>query len=537
MAFEVEERFQQRKGLVMKRQRMYLFERAYVDYATRLQDFRRALWRTCSNIWTCFWSGPGSTAIEYILRIAIVITVIGLDVLYVRDQQARGLSVSFDTVLVILVIDVFAFIVLLGWKPVLHFAARVVSGAAASGLILVLAVLAIVLAMLVFLPYLLVLFALTALSFVVFLPMRVAHSIWLLYRRIVYRCPYDDCSHSGLPIHICPCGHQYDDLQPSFYGIFYHTCRHSDGTEVKLPTMDFLGRNKLSRLCGRCKRPLVHSSLGELPEWPIVVVGGANTGKTLLLLQATRRLQQQLGALPGGTVRIDSEEQKHIYQRQIEQLDRGGVVGKTAGGTATAFGLAVRIPKRLRCLLYLFDRPGEDFATMQRFGQMQVIQHLKGILLLVDPFSLPMLYDYVHRLGDGLAPSEESFERVVHNLINGVNLMLVRQPTDRCDVPLAVVMSKADALPTEDFSFLANLFPGEERTADDLLHARGRQALERLGGGRGIHLLERKFSRVQYFVCTALGRMPDPHDTSPFQPVGVTNPFLWLVGLDRSDRS
>ena len=520
----------------MARQRMYLFERAYIDYGTRIRTFGSKLWEICGNIWNWFWRGPGGRALDIILRASVIIVAIILCVLYVRYENSHGRGFSLSTLGAIVVIFVFASIVLWGWKAPLHFATRLLAGVSASGSILVLSVVAIALALAVFSSYLLLLFALTAFSFVIFLPMRAGQELSLLYRRIAYRCPYDDCSGQGLPIHICSCGQQYTDLLPSFYGIFYHTCRH--GTqEVKLPTMDFLGRNKLPRLCGTCKRPLILSSIGELSERPIVVVGGPSAGKTIFLRQATRQLRKHLSTLPSARVHIDSEEQEHALTQDLMQLDQGQVIAKTAGNIMQAFGLAVRIPKkRVNSLLYLYDAPGEHFLTMERFGQKQVLRHLAGIILLVDPFSLPGLSDHAHRLAASLQPSEIPFYNIVSVLINGVNQMLVRRPVDKCDVPLAVVISKADALPWKDLPFLANLGPDHPIDLDNSLYStRCREALEKLGEGRSIRALEQKFSNMQYFACSALGRMPNGKNTAPFQPLGVAEPFLWLLRISTND--
>lgn len=518
----------------MSRQRMYLFERAYVDYAAGLRRFVGNIRRTCADIWGWFWSGAGAIVIEILLRLAIVITAIGLGLLYIRyeNDQGRGFSAGMFFALVGIVL--FTLLVLWGWKAPVHLVARALSGTTASGLILALAALAIAVAIVVFTPYLLALFALTALSFVVFLPMRAYHTLWLLYRRIAYRCPYeDDGGAHGLPIHICSCGRRYDDLQPSFYGIFHHTCRHADGTEEKLPTLDFLGRNKLDRLCRGCRRPLALSSFGELAERPIVVVGGPFVGKTIFLRQATRQLRERLSALPGGTVRIDPPAQERELDADLLRLDSGETLAKTSGDAKHAFGLAVRVPGRLRCLLYLFDAPGEDFLTVERFGQKRVLQHVTGITLLVDPFSLPALAERAQNLSADIRPSQTPFQRVVDILIASVNLMLIRRPTDRCDVPLAVVLTKADAFPTTDFPFLAGLCPDHARPPDESLSARCQGALKQLGGERGVRMLEQKFVHVRYFACTTLGRIPGAGDTRPFQPVGVAEPLLWLLGEDR----
>ena len=40
-----------------------------------------------------------------------------------------------------------------------------------------------------------------------------------------------------------------------------------------------------------------------------------------------------------------------------------------------------------------------------------------------------------------------------------------------------------------------------------------------------------QFRDVRFFSCTALGRMPDEDDHSPFTPSGVLEPLLWILGM------
>ncbi len=507
------------------RHRMYLFERAYVDYVSWLRRFSARLWRLCQDVWYWFWQGGGATAIEWILRLVVAATAVGLTILYIRYELDHGRSYSFSMAGNVLVIAVFAFMILWGWKAVVHFVARITSGLLASGVILCFTALALLAAILVFVPYLLALLALTLLSFAAFVPMRLAHSFWLLRRRITYRCPYDDCSYSGLPIHLCPAGHRYDDLQPSFYGIFYHICQHADGAKVRLPTMDFLGRNKLERLCGSCQRPLIFSTIGELAEQPVAIIGGPGAGKTIFIRQAVRQLQVEIKTMPNGVFQIEAAAQRQQVENDLRLLDKGQVLAKTAGDVMQALGITIRISRKQQFLLYLFDAPGEHFLAMDQFARKQVLQHMKGIILLVDPFSLPALMESDGRFD--FSPAAFSFHRIVEVLIAGVNQMILARPTDQCAIPLAIVLSKADALPVKEYPFLQELCPNGQFSRDN---GRIRQALNDLGGNRSIHALERKFTNIHYFVATALGRPPDHLDVTPFRPVGVTDPFLWLLG-------
>lgn len=522
----------------MARKRMYLFERAYVDYKSVVTRFFERVRETSAKLWHWFWKGPGSTGIEMTLRVAIILAIIGLGVLFYFYEKKHGRDFSAAMFAQVIGIGVFASLVLWSWKAPVHFAARGVTGATAAAVIVLSGVLLIIPAVGVFSVYLAALFVLTALSILVFLPMRGIHAMWLLKRRITYRCPYDDCSFSGLPIHICPeCGEEYPDLKPGFYGIFHHICRHNDG-ETKLPTLNSPGRKKLERLCGGCKRPLVFSSIGEIAEHPIALVGGPGSGKTVFFRQAVRKIRERLTKIPGSKIRFDSQTQESQFNYDLKLLDNGQLPAKTLDeDMIQAFGLEVRVPRRLECLLYLFDSPGEHFQAVGKIGRKQVMRHLSGIVLLVDPFSLPALQTYGQQMGqqigEQLKPSATPFQRIVEVLVGGVNLMGASRNGGPSRVPLAVVLSKTDALPLQDFPFLRELC-----TLDNpgMHHSGCRTALEKLGGGRGIHILEQRFANIRYFACSALGRMPDWNDSRPFQPVGVSDPVLWLLGLESVPR-
>jgi hypothetical protein len=243
---------------------------------------------------------------------------------------------------------------------------------------------------------------------------------------------------------------------------------------------------------------------------------------------------RHFSSLPGGTARLDSEVQQQEFDTQVAQLDRGEILAKTMGLAMHALGLAVRASKGLRCLMYFFDKPGEYFETMRQFGQLQGVEGLKGIVLLVDPFSSPELSAQTKWMSDQLKPSETALPKVVASLINAVDMTLLQgQPNQVCTVPLAVVIGKIDAFEPqlkELFPFLAGIGPSSSPDGDEQMSALCRNAISKLGDSTSIRSLELKFSTIRYFACTALGRMPELRNRSPFQPKGVIEPFLWLLG-------
>lgn len=508
----------------MARRRMYLFERAYRDFFTRLRSLLIRLRAASGSLWGWFYHGAGAKAWELLLNIAVVAGSMLACGYYIRFERSQGRGFSANMAFVVAFIFVEVFVLLWSWKAPVHFTAKGLSAISAAGTVLVLALAVALAAVAIFIPYLLVLLTLTVLSLVVFLPMRAAHWFWLQRYRITYKCPYDDCPRRRLmPVHVCSCGAEYEDLQPSFYGIFHHVCRHGDKNH-KLPTMDFLGRNRLPRLCGGCRRPLLHTSLGQLREWPIFVMGGPNVGKSVFLAQGIREISKVLGSQPGATVCLDSEQQQREHAEQLRSLDRGQVLSKTAGDVMTAYGLAVRIPKGLRALIYFFDKRGEYFEKMRDFGRMRGIEGLNGILLLVDPFSLPALEEHASLMrGEDLSPSP--FHNVAANLILAIEQMLPGSQNRQCDVPLGIVLSKADAFPVESHPFLAGLVSRDPGSSAKLC----RDAMEKLGASNSVRMLEQKFKHVRYFACSSLGRAPDVRNASPFRAAGVLEPLLWLL--------
>jgi len=506
----------------MQGSRLYVHQRVFRRYGQPLRRVADTYACAVRGVKSWFVDGLGELIIRWLVIAAGALALLYVAISASRDDYLTGNGMASAVGSFLLVIFILGIFLAIYTYVVYRISTSLAALAGFLGMSLVGIILGAAVAF-IFALALAVLFLWTILSALFFFPLRFGHSCWLLYRKIKHKCPYDDCRHTGLPIHVCSCGAEYPDLEPNRYGIFHHSCQHGQES-VKLPTL--FGRNRLPRLCGGCHRPLIHTSLGELREWPVFVVGAPNAGKTMFLAQAVRRLIDTLSRQPHAVVHIDSDGQQRDHTGQLELLDHGRVLAKTAEGTAAALGIAVRIPKGLHALVYLFDKPGEYFQSMQRFGRLQAIEGLRGAILVVDPFSLPAL-EGQDPGRPGLAP-EVPFYTVAANLIHAVEAMLPGREKGT-DLPLAVVLSKADALPANLFPFLTGLVGVDHENPDDL-NERCRQALERLGATETMRMLQQKFQTVRYFSCTATGRVPDAKDRSSFRPAGVEAPLLWLLG-------
>lgn len=520
---------------------MYLFERAYIDYLGRLTHFGRWFLNTCVRVWQCFWRGRGANVIEMLLRVCVVTSGIAFGALYVVYEKSHGRSFSAGTVFAFVLIAVYVTVLMWGWKAPVHIMARAAAGAVASGAILLLAIGSMVTLLVFFALYLFLLSLLTALSFVVFLPILGYQKLKRWGKGITFECGYDQCptkrgKSNPLPVHICECGAEYSNLYPNFYGIQNHVCRHPShpGGEKKLPTSDSRGRNKLRRKCSVCEGELIQTELGLVAPHSVFVVGDTGSGKTVFIAQAVRRLCERLSRIPDAEARIGADIQKEQLDEQCERLDKGQVLAASIGTVMEGLGVVLRVPNILRnTLLYLYDAPGEHFQTMSRFGQKQAIQNAKGVVLIADPLTMGAVSGSSHADAEG-----SPFSDIAGNLANTVSMLENKGGPAKSDIPLAVVLTKCDELRVDGHSLIEEIYETDAHNAEGkVFNQRCRQTLQQLAGANAIQTIEQKFSNVNYFACSALGRDPDTPDSSPFEATRVVEPLLWLLGLDRNTGS
>lgn len=516
------------------RQRMYIFERAYVDYIARLRKAFSLLTDNSRKVCRWFWSGYGSVCMEYVLQAAVAISGIIFGILYVNYDRSVGGGFGFGTIFAFALIAGYVALLMWGWKAPVHVGARAASAAAAGGVLATAGMAVLAAGSALFSLYLIGLVTVTGLTVIVFGPIRLYLWIYMRVKKLTYDCPCDQCPPRGsaLPIYLCACGHAYTDLQPSFYGIFHHRCHHDDGTHVDLPTLDMLGRSKLPQFCPTSGQPMVYGRVGLARRYPIVVVGPTRAGKTVFLTQAARELWTRINAGGDRMATLMPEEE---LKQKMDLLDSGQTPDATTGAVSSSVGVFVQRKDRRRkkMIIEIFDEPGEVYESIDRFAQKQVMQRAGGIILLIDPFSLPKLAGHATRAGLDAAQARTTMTATIDNLVHLVAMMRDRDADQKFSIPLSVVISKADELPTLEMSWLANLYTTNGEVVDEkALSDRCRNALSNLGIAQKILLIEQNFSNVRYFACSALGRRFVPGDRRPFKAAGVGKPFLWLLRDD-----
>lgn len=292
------------------------------------------------------------------------------------------------------------------------------------------------------------------------------------------------CSHPGCyqpfprPEYGCPgCDARHRDLVPGRHGVLRRVCRCGAG----LPTSVLLGRGRLTGYCPHCHRPLA-SGVGQAPLVHLPVVGGPAAGKTTYTHLAVDALD--------GVGFADPHEAEGFAER-VSALRGGTPVPRTVVELARATVLNVTLDDARKCLLYLFDPPGEHYTSSDRIAWQRYLDLATGLLLVVDPLTLDgvrrsLTYHEVAMLSD-VPPSTEDPAHVIDRLVGALRTRTDGGRLDR----IAVVVTKIDAL---------------RRTAvgQPLIHGTGpdpvRDWLERAGWGNPMRTLDRMAGEVRYFM-------------------------------------
>ncbi|HLM67480.1 MAG TPA: hypothetical protein VK358_08135, partial [Longimicrobium sp.] len=363
--------------------------------------------------------------------------------------------------------------------------------------------------------HVLVLVSLLAVIYTAFTVVYLAERGYLLVKRFFTVCP--SCHTTApLPEYFCPgCRAVHRRLIPSSYGILHHTCECGH----KLPSTFFLGRGALSSRCpnAECAQALEQSHT-ESRKLFVPVTGAKSVGKSAFLHTALQELVEhragELGLSPSFVEAATEREFEHTRG----QFARGRRPDVTMDALPRALTLQLERTGQSPRLLYLYDPAGEAFASTEGAGLHRYQEYLSGLVFLVDPFGIPAVADeYRAQLAahkDALRPSTVPVEDTFARILIGMEEFFGLKKGERIRVPVAVVLSKADAFDLEDRigeravdARTATAPAGTSRVAvrDALI----RDQLRAWGEGAFVQQVEMRCAKVRFFTCSSLGRMPD----------------------------
>jgi hypothetical protein len=362
-----------------------------------------------------------------------------------------------------------------------------------------------------------------------------AYASWY---RIFVRCP--SCyTHMRIPLYVCPgCAAEHSRLWPSAYGVLSHRCK---GCGTRLPTLDAIGRRNLVRKCQNpeCGHPM-NRRIGELTNLHIPVIGGPSAGKSNLIFMSTRALVGWAADTKRLTVEFPDPQHEARYARNLLEFDAGRPLEKTPDITPQAYNVSLKpAHSRVGRILYVYDAAGEAYMALENTGQQKFFDYVDGLLFVVDPFSIDTFVHEHRQEIDGIRTSlrpcrlgvMETYERMIEVLEQSMGV----KPHAHFVQPLAVVVSKTDALALEDRigTPAARRLMAQDPSyvlEGDAIDALVERFLVEHGLGNFVRSLRMRFRHVKFFSGSALGRLPQANEAAPFVPVRALDPMAWILG-------
>ncbi|MBI3248803.1 MAG: hypothetical protein HYZ50_20060 [Deltaproteobacteria bacterium] len=267
-------------------------------------------------------------------------------------------------------------------------------------------------------------------------------------------------------------------------------------------------------VCAICRTPLPASQQHSLPPFPVAVLGGTGTGKTVWLLQS-------LAALCNETKHQEGPEARFALAEQYEKFSRshGGLkMGRWPMTTSTNVPIALCVnvtTSGSKSQLYVYDLAGVECREAARLRRHLYLQHVRGVVFMIDPFALPQVREkYAAQLKHtrtNVRPSSTPAEDILSALLQTLHEV---GGQDTRQLAVAAILSKTEAFDLGRQIDAAGASNTEQHAC--------RQSLIAWGGGHTVRALEHHFASVAYFRCrVGTTGLQSPH-----------RPLLWLMGMD-----
>lgn len=374
--------------------------------------------------------------------------------------------------------------------------------------------------------------------------------LMLKLRRVSLVC--DNChSRYTLPVYICPsCGAKHPQLVPGRYGALHHTC----DCGAKLASSLLVAKNPrrdLDAICPNCWISGRESNVQGSGSRTILipVVGGESAGKSALITAYAKDIIDTKAPAKGLTCEFYNDEKKLKYEAMSSNYDQG-VVDKTATVTdsdmssATSFSFYLAGPTlNPKRLIQLYDIAGETFVSNDEHEQQRQYEHCDGLVLVIDPLSLPQAEaQFGHELasGDRSAISSARLEDVMSALSNNLRETTKLNRKGQLDTPLAVVLSKVDEAPVLETRLgtgaadrLKAVDAEKFANSYDAMDFLCRQFLVDMDMADVVDIIEQDFKNSRFFAVSAIGHMAG--DGTGFQPKNVDLVMDWIMSQSDPD--
>lgn len=323
----------------------------------------------------------------------------------------------------------------------------------------------------------------------------------LWFHGIRQPCPV--CSEKTEPAkYFCKsCGTEHKEtLIPSQYGVLRHHCANCNDT---LPTMLlFSKKRELPHRCKNCNHEIKAGVVGK--DKHIAFVGGQSSGKTCLLIKTVQELMEKKGVIP-------EVEQERDFQKLLRLMEQGQVPPKTQKkNDYRAFQVALK-KGRFPYHFYFYDIAGENFEDATDTRAQRFFRTVESIVFVFDPYAIHSFSKKQGLTGKFQHASQDPLD-ILRNLVQGLEKFNSRNKRTK-NIFLNIMLVKTDT------GYLPPLQGAQSATKSALL----RQFLqEDLDQRAFTDYAEHHFTKVSYHCVSALGRIPSPSDTSPFEPENLS---------------
>lgn len=233
----------------------------------------------------------------------------------------------------------------------------------------------------------------------------------------------------------------------------------------------------------------------------IVFVGGRTAGKTCLMIQSTRYMLKKGAEIP----ELDQQRDFELLKSRIEH-------GQVPDATSPkhiyrAFQMILKkgvFPYHL----FFYDLAGEKFEHAQDAATHRFFATLDAVVFAFDPYSIPE-FKQDHLPPAGVAVATQDPLELIRNLSQVIARYNSKGKAKK--IVLNVLLVKSDTGYLNLFSS-NHIVQGKSDSGEMI-----KQFIKaELGQGAFIHHIEQHFDKINYFQVSALGRIPDPQNTSPF---------------------
>lgn len=351
-----------------------------------------------------------------------------------------------------------------------------------------------------------------------------AERVYLAFRGFLTVCPACH-ARTSLPVYLCDgCKVPHRRLLPSSHGTFHHHCSCGQ----KLPATFFLNRGRLASRCGKCGHFLSRTH-SETTKSVVPIIGGPSVGKSAYMVWLVDELRRGATMIGQTVAFMDTDEEKQ-YEARLEAMRRGRMPVKTVSTNPAAFNLLFERQGIVESNTYLYDPAGEAFAGEAELAPHRFLEYCSGILLLIDPFSIPTVqrsYDIDVSRPGALKPSMQRPDDLVDKLLFVLEKNFGYDPASPLPIPIAVVLTKVDAFDLEKLIGYDGLpsaldDAGRESACSDRIATQ----LRSWDMTPLVETIETRFATRRFFSYSAVGFGSGPRAT--FEPERAGRPFAWL---------